>query len=91
MTVPRSDTLQNLGGKICKLERLHEVKLTVSFRLGHMRPPAGHQKAGDVSPFRLIDSGKGRAIGQNNIRYKQINLSFSKYCVASTTRAVDEM
>ena len=75
MTVPRPDALQNLGGKIFKLEWLRKVKLSVSFKLGHMRPTAGHQKPGDVSPFRLIDDGKRCVIGQNNIRYKQINLS----------------
>jgi hypothetical protein len=79
MTVPRPDALQNLGGKIFELERLREVKLSISFKLGYMRPTPGHQKAGNISPFRLIDSGKGCAIGQNNIRYKQINLSFLKY------------
>jgi len=76
MTIPRPNALQNLGGEIFKLERLREVKLSVSFKLDHLRPTAGHQKAGDVSPFRLIDGGKGRTIGQNNSRYKKINLSF---------------
>jgi len=79
MTVPRPDVLQNLRGKILKLERLREVKLSVSFKLGHMWPTAGHQKAGDISPFRLVYGSKGRTIGENNIRYKQINLSFLKY------------
>ena|SRR5689334_11107727 len=79
MTVPRPGALQNLGSKIFELERLREVKLSVSFKLGHMRPAAGHQKVGDVSSFRLIDDGKGRIIGSNNIRYKQINFSFLKY------------
>jgi hypothetical protein len=91
MTVPRPDALQNLGGKIFKLERLREVKLSVSFKLGHMRPTAGHQKARDVSPFRLIDGGKRCVIGQNNIRYKQINLSFLKYLrrISNPTRGRD--
>jgi hypothetical protein len=86
MTVPRPDALQNLGGKIFKLERLREVKLSVSFKPGHMRPTAGHQKAGDVSPFRLVDSGKRCVIGQYDIRYEQINFSFLKYlcCVSYT-------
>jgi len=51
MTVPRPDALQNLGNEILKLERLREVKLSVSFKPGHMRPTAGHQKAGDVLLF----------------------------------------
>ena len=76
MTVPRPDALQNLRGKIFKLERLREVKLSISFKPGHVRLTAGHQKARDVSPFRLIDDGRRCAIGQDNIRYKQINLSF---------------
>jgi hypothetical protein len=76
MAVPRSDALQNLGGKIFELEWLREVKLSVGFKLGHVRPTAGDQKVGDVSSFRLIDGGKGRTIGQDNIRYKQINFSF---------------
>jgi hypothetical protein len=64
MTVPRPNALHNLGGKIFELERLREVKLSVSFKLGHMRPTAGNQKARDVSSFSLIDCGKGRAVGQ---------------------------
>jgi hypothetical protein len=64
MTVPRPNALHNLGGKIFELERLREVKLSVSFKLGHMRPTAGNQKARDVSYFSLIDCGKGRAVGQ---------------------------
>ena len=79
MTVPRTDALQNLGGKIFKLEWLRKVKLSISFKLGHMRPTAGHQKAGDVLPFRLIDGSKHRPIGQNIICYKQVNFSFLKY------------
>ena len=79
MTVPRPDALQNLGDKIFELEWLRKVKLSISFKLGHMRPTAGHQKAGDVLPFRLINGSKHRAIGQNIICYKQINLSFLKY------------
>jgi hypothetical protein len=78
MTVPRTDALQNLGSRIFELERLREMNLSVSFKLGHVRPTAGHQKAGDVWPFRLIEGGKSRTVGQNNIRYKQINLSFLK-------------
>jgi len=62
MTVPRPDALQNLHGKILKLEPLREVKLSVGFKLGHMRPTAGHQKANDVSPFRLVDGAKGRTM-----------------------------
>jgi hypothetical protein len=68
-----------LGSKIFKLERLREVKLSVGFKLGHMRPTAGHQEAGDILPFRLVDGGKRCAIGQDNIRYKQVNFSFLKY------------
>ena len=79
MAVPRSNALQNLRNKIFHLERLREVKLSISFKLGHVRLTAGHQKAGDVLLFCLIDGSKRRTIGQDNIRYKQVNLSFLKY------------
>src|SRR5689334_9829629 len=79
MIIRRPDALQNLGGKIFKFEWLRKVKLSVSVKLGHMRPTAGHQKVGDVSSFRLTYGGKGRTIVQNNICYKKINFSLLKY------------
>jgi hypothetical protein len=79
MTVPRPNALHNLGGKTFELEWLREVKLSVSFKPGHMRPTAGNQKARDVSSFSLIYRGKSRVVGQCDICYKQINFSFLKY------------
>ena len=61
------------------LEGLREVKFSISFKLGHMRPTAVHQTAGDVLLFPLIDWSKRRTIGQSYICYKQINLTFLKY------------
>ena len=40
------------------LEGLREVKFSISFKLGHMRPTAVHQTAGDVLLFSLIDWSK---------------------------------